>query len=407
MTCQTMDGPGMADRARPAAVSPRVEVDARAAFLSPAEAAGLETEWRDLAAASLERNPFYSPWMLIPALRLLPSESVEIACVFDGESGGRRLLALAPVVPVKAYGRLPLRHLQTWMHPHCFFAAPLIRRGAEQAALRTLFAAIESHASRPSFLRLRHLGADGPVASAARDAAMETGRAAHASGAYQRALLEGGYGAEDYIARVIRKKKRKELNRLKNRLDDEGGAEFRALRQRSELDAWCTDFLGLEHAGWKGREKTSLAASPAEARFFREALAGAFDAGALEFYRLDKAGAPIAMIVNFIEGGEGYSFKIAYDETHARFSPGVMIELEMLKALEGYEALKFVDSCARKDHSMINSLWAERRNIAALNVSAPGIAGRGLLSGLKTLEEAAAYLRALREARRKEAGDDL
>ncbi len=207
MTCQTIEGPGMADRARPAAVSPPVDVDVRAAFLSPAEAAGLETEWRDLAAASLERNPFYSPWMLIPALRLLPSESVEIACVFDGESGGRRLLALAPVVPVKTYGRLPLRHLQTWMHPHCFFAAPLIRRGAEQAALRALFAVSESHASHPSFLRLRHLGADGPVASAARDAAMGTSRAAHASGVYQRAPdplgePETARGDDVYVASI-------------------------------------------------------------------------------------------------------------------------------------------------------------------------------------------------------------
>ncbi len=403
MTCQAIGGADAAEHVGTASSAPR----AVAAFLSPAEAAGLEGEWRDLAEASVERNPFYSPWMLIPALRLLPAEAVEIACVFDGEAGARRLLALAPVVPVKAYGRLPLRHLQTWMHPHCFFAAPLIRRGAERAALRALFDAAGAHPSRPAFLRLRHLRADGPVAASARGAASASGRAAYASGAYERALLSGGYRADDYVARVVRKKKRKELNRLKNRLKDEGGATFRALSQRSDLEAWCADFLTLEHAGWKGREKTSLAASPAEAQFFREALAGAFDAGALAFYRLDKAGAPIAMIVNFIEDGQGYSFKIAYDEAHARFSPGVMVELEMLKALEGHEALKFVDSCARKDHSMINSLWAERRAIAALNVGPPGIAGRALLSGLKAAEEAGVYWRSARERRRKEAGDDL
>ncbi|MEE2690355.1 MAG: GNAT family N-acetyltransferase [Pseudomonadota bacterium] len=403
MAGQAVDDLDLVARRREAI--PKGATRARAVLLSPGELLAFASEWRDLAASSVETNPFYSPWMLGPALRLLPSNGVQVACVFEEEGGPRRLLALAPVAPAKGYARLPFRYVETWMHPHCFFAAPLIRRGTEAEALPALFECMERHPAQPSFLRFRHLDSIGATAQCLRNAAERSGRLAYASGAYERAMLEGGFVTADYVARVIRKKKRKEIARLKNRLADEGGAVFRRLFDRTDLDKWCTDFLALEHAGWKGRQGTSMASSPAEAQFFRETLSGACEAGALEFYRLDKSGAPFAMIVNFVERGEGYSFKIAYDETHARFSPGVMLELEMLKELEGSAGLKFVDSCARPDHSMINSLWSGRRRIAGLNVSVSGVGGRVLLSAVKTLENVSEEIR--RRRRPEGASNDI
>ncbi len=343
--------------------APSVAITLAASWLAPAETSAIAPEWSDLAANAAEPNPFYAPPLLAPALAAFADGRVKIA-VLRGDGG--RLLALAPISPMRGYSRLPVGYGATWMHQHCFFAAPLIRRRCEREALRALFDLVEREGA---FFRLRHLDRDGAIFKAAREVAAETGRLSAPSALYERALLRGGYRTDVYLEEALRGKKRKELRRLRARLEQEGAVVFEALTDKNQLSAWTCEFLALESAGWKGREKTALASTPEGAAFFCRALEGAFDAGSLLFYRLTVGGRAISMIVNFIGSGAAYSFKIAHDESYARYSPGVMLEIEMMKALEGNTDLAFIDSCAKADHPMINSLWRDRRAIAALNIS--------------------------------------
>ena len=59
-----------------------------------------------------------------------------------------------------------------------------------------------------------------------------------------------------------------------------------------------------------------------------------------------------------------WCWKIAYDESHARASPGVQLVLHMTQELLGEPGLASVDSCAQPDHPMIDRLWRERLPIA-------------------------------------------
>lgn len=351
----------------------------------------IDAEWRDLARNAVEENPFYAPWMLRPALAHISAANVKVACVFDGG----RLIGLAPLAPMKGYARLPVRYLATWMHEHCFYAAPLVRRGCEDEFFKALFRMADNNPARPAFLRLRHIDADGPLAAAARRAAEASGRLSCRSGAYNRALLKCGYRAEVYLATTVRKKKRKEMNRLRRRLEETGAVVMETLEDARDLGPWRDEFLHLESVGWKGRAGSALAASQAGVRFFSEMLDGAVAAKTLRFYRLKAGARTIAMIVNFIAGEAGYSFKIAHDPDFARFSPGVMLELEMIKALEGEQGLCFVDSCASADHPMINALWADRRAIVGLNISGRRPRDRAILSACAALESARARLATL------------
>ena len=55
----------------------------------------------------------------------------------------------------------------------------------------------------------------------------------------------------------------------------------------------------------------------------------------------------------------GYSFKIGYDEAWADFSPGVLMELALIRELHR-RGISRMDSCASSEHSMINPLWPSR-----------------------------------------------
>ena len=206
-------------------------------------------------------------------------------------------------------------------------------------------------------------------------------------------MLKGGYRTEAQLENALSGKKRKELRRLRARLESEGAIAFETLSDESALADWIADFLTLESSGWKGRAGTALASDAAGRTFFAQALENAFARGALRFSRLTLGARPIAMIVNFIERGDVYSFKIAHDEEFARYSPGVMLEIELMRALENEPGFSFIDSCAAPDHKMINSLWRGRRAMAALNISGSGAAHKAIFRLLTGLERAGEKLR--------------
>lgn len=344
---------------------------------------GAADELADLAADAIEPNPFFSPPLMRPALRLLAGKDVTTIIVRDG---GGAPIAFAPLWPTRGYSRLPVRYATTWMHEHCFFGAPLIRRGYEREAFAGLFAAADRLGA---FLRLAALDADGPVCAAALHAAKEDARETSLSGLYQRAMLRGGFDPEATLNAALPGKKRKELRRQRNRLTDAGAVRFETLLQDGDLDLWTDQFLALEASGWKGRSGTALASRAEHAAFLREALRCAHEARSLQFCRLSCGEATVAMIINFIERGAAYSFKIAFDEAYARFSPGVLLEIELLSELASRADLAFIDSCAQQDHPMIDSIWRERRSIVALNVSKRDAAAKTLFKILVGLERAA------------------
>lgn len=115
-----------------------------------------------------------------------------------------------------------------------------------------------------------------------------------------------------------------------------------------------------------------MACEAAEAAFFRDCISAAFANERLMFLRLDFDGKPMAMLVNFLMGAGGFSFKIAFDETMSRFSPGVLIELDNLAHILDAPEPRWMDSCAAPGHPMIDGLWAERRRIVQYRIELKG-----------------------------------
>ncbi len=387
------------DGAQDVEAARRLDGAVSAGFIDAA-AAAIEPEWRDLAANAAEPNAFYAPSMLIPALDAFADDKPEVAVVRDAS---RRLIGLAPVAPLKGYSRLPVRYVATWMHQHCFFAAPLVRRGSERAFFAAFFDLVEG---RGAFLRLRHLDASGPLYAAAAAAAAATGRLSAPSARYQRAVLKAPWTTEAYMKESMRGKHRKDLRRRRARLEETGPLSFERCGAGDDLDAWTAEFLALEASGWKGAAGTALRQDPAAARFFQEAVSRARAAGELQLFRFRHAGRTIAAAVSFCGGGVSYAFKIAYDEAFARFSPGVMVEIEIMRALEGDAAVSMIDSCAKVEHPMIDRLWRERRAIAALNISRRDAPSKALFRLLTMLEAASEKARAKKEEPAEEDGDD-
>jgi hypothetical protein len=278
--------------------------------------------------------------------------------------------------------------LRNWRHHNDFLGTPLIRAGREADFWRTLLRHLDDADWAPGFLHVNGLVEGGAVHRGLVDAAAELGRPAPVVQRCIRAELASGLPPEEYFEKTVRKKKRKEIKRLANRLAELGTVESRTWEPgdlAEDLADWCDDFLRLEHRGWKGRAGSSLASSPATEAFFRQILAAAAAAGRLQIRRIDLDGAPIAILVNFLTPPGSFSFKIAYDEDHARFSPGVLIQLDNLGLLARGD-IEWMDSCAAENHPMIDSLWGERRSVVRLSVPLSGARRRMAFAGWRALE---------------------
>ena len=371
-------------------------------------------EWEALAAQALEPNPFYEPWLALPALRELPGgERVLFVLVHaphpSGKKGARLLCGLFPLEAGSLGGGLPLQVTSLWQHPYCFFSAPLVRA---DGAAETLAAFLDWTAAAPRrLMRLDNFPGEGALRHLLLGELNRRGWTHSMIRAHTRAMFRPASSALESQA-LISGKRRRGLRRQRTRLSEQGAVTFRALAPGEDCAEWLTRFLELEARGWKGKAGTALSCHPAHERFFRAMSTKAHAGGRLLMVALELDGRPIAIKHNVFSGGHGAAFKTAFDEEFGRFSPGVLLELESIERFHARPGLLSVDSCADEDRFMVNELWHARREIhsllfatdagAALAVSiVPLVRYFRQLSegGLKRMDLSGAATRALSRAR--------
>jgi CelD/BcsL family acetyltransferase involved in cellulose biosynthesis len=347
---------------------------------------GLALEWTALAEAASEPNAFAEHWFVAASL---PNMAAGCDIRLMEVRRGQRLIGLLPVEAHRGYARLPVRIARNWSHDQMFLLTPLVAAGEETVFWAAILAALDDAAWAGNLLHLRGLNEDGPVLRGLAEA-----RPASIAHREVRAFLQSDLDPQAYYERAVRQKKRKELRRLRNRLAEQGPVSFRSLGDSAQVDDWCSLYLAMEQAGWKGAAGSALAGRPETDAFFRAAVRAAWDAGKLQFLRLDVGETTIAMLVNFLTAPGSFSFKTVFDETYARFSPGVLIQRENLEILSR-PGIAWMDSCAAADHPMIDSLWTERRAIVRVSVPLKGARRAATFAFCRALERGSAMFRKL------------
>jgi CelD/BcsL family acetyltransferase involved in cellulose biosynthesis len=337
--------------------------------------------WDDLAASALEPNPFYESWMLRPALEWLGAgRDIRLVTVWaDGKLG-----ALLPVERKAHYKGFPVRTLRNWRHRHCLLGTPLIR--AEGAA-QCVAALIEWFRSAAPLVELDYLPADGPVYRLLNQAQLP----AVPWEGYERAFLRRARDADTYLTTVVSRKESQEVRRRERRLAERGAVAHVALRPGDSIERWLDELMQLEAGGWKGKRGSALASTEANRRFATEIYREGFRRGRLHMVGLDLDGKPLARCSSIMAGSGGYAFKTAYDEAFSRFSPGIIVEVDRIRALHELPEVQWMDSFTADGNVVLNRLWNERVKIQGLTF-APGMLGRLALGARSALRQAKRWL---------------
>lgn len=342
--------------------------------------------WKALAGRAIEPNVFYDPDFALPVIGALEfSDSIQAVLVWHAPANtGRRLTGFFPFLMRRRWG-IPVRVGEALIHPYAMSSAPLVDADAAEGTMQAFCNWLETGEDAPSAWLFRFLLKEGELYThivAQTDAA---GAVVRPWGEQGRAVLDTANLDAVKLNGAMSTKRRKEFGRIRRRLEDRGSVKLSRATAPSEVGAEIDEFLKLEASGWKGRMGTAAADSPATARMFKEIGAGLSVGGQIRVDALRHNDVPIAMTISCGEGSRWWLWKIAYDETYARFSPGVLLTLELTEAAIRAGSAEFFDSCALPGHPMIERIWRQRRTYTDVLI-VPGRLGRVMGAGIVALE---------------------
>lgn len=329
----------------------------------------LVEELNFLCARTIEPNIFFNPHFLAPAMPRLDDREVRLAVIRDGDEFKSRLRLLVPYSVERPPIPLGVSVMRTWANPFGPLGTPLLDRDDPVGVVEDFLDMLSRpRLGLPKVLMLPEMRLDGPVVSVFRTVAETRGLPLVTMGMVERPFLESKLDGDAYLKQALSKHHAGEYRRLKRRLSEQGELVHSVARGPEDIRQAIEGFLALEASGWKGRKRTAMAADRYRAAFAREAVHGLAEHDLCRIHSLTLDGRLIASLIVFVEAGVAYTWKTAYDEAYANFSPGVLLMIEVTRQHLDDPNIERTDSCAVPDHPMVSRLWTERRPIGTLLV---------------------------------------
>ena len=346
----------------------------------------LQQELDFLSNRAMEANVFFTGRFLAPAMPRLEDRQVRLALIRDETAGRSRLRLLMPFSIEKPGFSVGPSIVRVWANPFGPLGTPLVdAEGAAETVDNLLDGLASDQAHLPQILVLPDVRLNGRFVHLAKAVALARDLPVTVTNSYDRPMLQSTLEGPDYLALTVSRLHRKEMRRQWRQLEDMGTLEFTVARQPAEIRFRMEEFLALEASGWKGRKRTALVVDRYRAAFAREAITNLAEADAVRIHTLDLNGKAIASIVVFMMAGEAFTWKTAYDETFARFSPGKLLIARLTEWNLDDANITRTDSCAVPDHPIVGRLWAEREEKGTLMIGLRRNADRDVRQAAKQL----------------------
>ena len=336
----------------------------------PAELARIVPEWEELAAKALEANPFYEHWFMLPTLEVLPSRK-GFSCVLvwaRDAAGSMKLGGLFPFQRHERYKGLPVAVLTSWNAPAWLLGTPLLRSDMAECCVQALLDWLKEDGR--ALAEFKYVPGDGGFHGILSEALRRGQGMGLATQSFLRPVLRCAANADRYLEVRLSSDARKALRRKERRLGERGELAHVALRPGDDAGRWIDEFLRLEASGWKGRAGGALASSAEKRRAASEILMAAHRQGRMQMVGIDCGGRAIARCCNLVTGATGHAYRTAYDEQYAAFSPGVMAEIDSIRAAHADPRLQCMDSVTDPDNEVLTRLWQDKHLIQTVMVAA-------------------------------------
>ena len=316
---------------------------------------------------SVEPNIFFTPRFCVPAMPRLDDRQVRLMVLQDSDDKGSETRFLMPFTVEKPGFAIGPDIIRSWSNHFGPFGTPLVERREANQVIEDILSTIAMPAvNLPKIIAFPDVITDSPVISLIRSIALSNGLPMAMTRPAERPVLDATKDATHYFKDGIGGHHRRDVGRQWRKLEREGDLTYEIGRNSEEVRHQMEEFLLLENASWKGRQRTSLASDRYRAAFAREAINSLAYVDKCRIHSISLNGKVIASLIVFVENGRAWTWKTAYDESFRAFSPGKLLMVRATEALLDDPNIQFADSCASRGHSMMEHLWQERREMVTL-----------------------------------------
>lgn len=182
-----------------------------------------------------------------------------------------------------------------------------------------------------------------------------------------RAMLKPGSSA-DYLKTKLSGKRKQRLKKGMKELKELGEVSFQKVTSPSEIMQHFEEFLLLEARSWKGKQGTSLKALKETSTFARKAVQNMNVQDQCSIYTLRLNNKAIASLVVFSDNGYYFPWKIAFNETYARYSPGNNLLAHVNQELYATKGFKGMDSLAAEYNKTAQTFWPDSQELYSIAI---------------------------------------
>lgn len=327
----------------------------------------LQEELDFLTNRALEPNIFFAARFLAPAMPRLEDRVIRLMLMRDEADNRSRMRMLLPYSIEKPGFSVGASIIRAWANPFGPLGTPLLdQEDAAETLDNMLEALAKPEMGLPGVLVLPDMRLDGPVAGLLRAVAMGRNLSVAVTDQARRPFLDSTLDADDYLARSVSSHHRREMRRQWRRLSEHGELSYMVARQPEEIRYHLEEFLTLEDTGWKGRRKSSMVSDRYRAAFAREAINSLAETDSVRIHSLALDGEAIASMIVFVSAGEAWTWKTAYNENWARYSPGKLLVDRLTEWHLDDLNIRRTDSCAVPDHPIMSRMWSERETMGTM-----------------------------------------
>lgn len=354
-----------------------------------------EAAWRQLAAQSVDANPFYEPDYLLASARHL--EKADIRCIVIYRDGARNsdMIGLFPLNTFTLPGGVRLPALEFYQNPYVCLTAPLVHREDPAGVWECFLDCLKRSSDVPRLMHAAQFASARQTYASLIEVLARRGIAHEAVSTFERASIKRLADFDSYLARLS-SNRRKDVARRERRLAEQGEVSFRLIRGGDERGDALDTMLTLEKSGWKGDSGTALACTPDTEAFARAAFLG--KTGSIALLAVD--GTPIAACACLSSHRTLFTVKIAHDEAYRAFGPGTLLDMKMAHTLTSPSAgYRRLDSCSSAGNP-VEKYWVDREPITTLafltseEVSTGWL--HGFVAGLRALDRLKDLVRSVR-----------
>jgi hypothetical protein len=318
-----------------------------------------------LACNALDPNPYYTPRLLQAMSRYIASSrSVQCLAITQHDI----LTGFLPYTLKGSwfgYKRIPT----ALINPFIMSSLPLIAPEHSEQIADKLIKGL--HTIHKGMWRFPFLSTNRSVAQHLKAACERAGFAWHAFNGYDRAVLKSydpqtGARRSDpdaYFEQYVSKRRRKDLKRTRNNLRQAGELKHILLTSPDDIMRGYEAYVAMEMRGWKGQWGSALGCQDSTRRLGEQFFARTQNGPQVRIDMLTLNDAPIAISLTLITQRSSFGVKTTYDERFARFSPGLLLEEDMIRdfLITGYA--DHLDS-ASLSGCVVEGLWADREEVA-------------------------------------------